>query len=80
MVQARRRKDEEEEKEKKSRFGTLIFVSMEFMYGAYMYGNPSLFKLCRKNCDTYDLPPTCDVGRGCHCSFYLYTITCSFTH
>ena len=33
--------------EKKSRFGTLIFVSMEFMYGNYMClkylnGNPSL--------------------------------------
>ena len=22
---------------------------MEFMYGTYMYGNPSLSKLCRKN-------------------------------
>ena len=24
-------------------------ISMEFMYGTYMYGNPSLSKLCKKN-------------------------------
>ena len=24
-------------------------------------------------CDTPDPPPMCDVGQGCHCSFYLYT-------
>ena len=31
-------------------------------------------------CDTPDPAPMCDVGRGCHCSFYLYTITYSFMH
>ena len=27
-----------EKEKKKSRFGTLIFVSMEYLYGTYMYG------------------------------------------
>ena len=30
-------------------FGTLIFVSMDIISIEYMYGNPSLSKLCRKN-------------------------------
>ena len=38
MVQARRRKEKEEEKENKSRFGTLIFVSMETISMEFWYG------------------------------------------
>ena len=33
--------------EKKPRYGN--YMCMEFMYGTYMYGNPSLSKLCKKN-------------------------------
>ena len=29
--------------------GTMVWNCLEFMYGTYMYGNPSLSKLCRKN-------------------------------
>ena len=38
VVQARRRKEKEDEKEKKSRFGTLIFVSMETISMKFWYG------------------------------------------
>ena len=38
---------------------------MEFMYGTYMYGNPSLFKLCRKN-------PIRNVFRWYKMSFMVY--------
>ena len=30
-------------------FATLIFVSMDIISMEYMYGNPSLSKLCKKN-------------------------------
>ena len=30
-------------------FGTFVWNCLEFMYGTYMYGNPSLSKLSRKN-------------------------------
>ena len=42
---------EGKEEEKKSRFGTLIFVSIELWYGTYMYGNyhkPYLFMGCQE--------------------------------